>query len=262
MDDATETPPDALSDPHAAVRRRAVLADSVPPGAVAAALRDPVWCVREAAALAAGRFAGSDWAVLAALVAMTLHDPSPHVRLAAAGTAGPHVRPERDYGGAVAHRFERQRARAARALGYVAPEFAEGAVRLLARTTADSHPKVRLASLRALARIEPAAVLPLVPVVVRRCAETDPRVAAAAREVWLRVSAAPGAEPLCPLSAYPGTDDLAGVRGTLERLPADHPLRCAWDALPPVRDEGLTAHRFAKHLAAVCAHVLNGVRTS
>lgn len=174
----------ALIDSRAEVRRRAVLraiescADESRAG-VLAALTDPVWCVREVAAAGAGRFPDADGTVLATLVALTLRDPSPHVRRAAATAAGPRVRPERDYGEAARHRFERQRVRAADALGYVSAERATEAVELLARCVADAHPKVRLAGLRALARLDPDAVRPLLPLLRRKCGEANANIAAA-----------------------------------------------------------------------------------
>lgn len=260
MDDSPEALLVALADPRAEARRAAVLR-AVPAltghaelrRAVRGALRDPVWCVREAAASAAVHLAHLDPEVQAQLAEMTLQDSSPHVRLASAVSASARIEPERDYGPAVRHRFERQRVRAAFALGFAQPERAQGAVKLLALAATDHHPKVRLTALRALARIEPGALLPVMGSVVRKCAEADPGIAAAAREVWARVLTA--AEVLRPLAPYPGTADLAGTRAALEGLPDDHPLRRAWAALPlPARE--LTAARFAKHLAAVCERTL------
>ncbi len=182
-----------LVDSRAEVRRRAVPfaveafpAEPAVRAGVLAALADPVWCVREVAAAGVGRFPDDDGSIFAALVALTLRDPSPHVRLAAAASAGPRIDPTRDYGEAITHRFERQRIRAALALGHVAPERGAEAVQLLARCVADSHPKVRLAGLRALARLEPAAVVPILPLVVQKCGEANAGIADAVRAVCAR----------------------------------------------------------------------------
>lgn len=245
---------DALSDPRADVRRRAVLA-ATDPAAVLAALRDPVWCVREAAVIAAGPLPDPDGAVLAALVACSLQDSSPHARAAAAASAGPRVQPAREYGAAIGHRFERQRARAALALGFVAPERAPEAVALLAAAANDSHAKVRLAALRTLARLDPRAVVSAAGIVVRKCAEAEPDIADAARAAWEQLLTAPAAAALRPLAPFPGSTRAADVRRAVGALPEGHPLRRAWE-LVPLAGEGLTAHRFARHLAAVCGRAL------
>jgi hypothetical protein len=190
------------------------------------------------------------------LVALTLRDSSPHVRLAAAIAARQRIQPGRDYGGAVQHQFERQRMRAALALGYSSPERAAEAVTLLALCVADSHPKVRLAALRSLARLEAVAVLPLLSVVVCKCAEADEAIATAALAVWTRILTAPVAAPLLPLLPYPGTENLVGVEMTVEQLPFAHPLRLAWNSHPLPSEKNLNAHRFARHLARVCEAVL------
>jgi hypothetical protein len=54
-----------------------------------AALLGAVWCAREAAAFAAGHVSDPDGTFLGALVGLTLRDPCPFVRSAAAGVAGP-----------------------------------------------------------------------------------------------------------------------------------------------------------------------------
>jgi HEAT repeat protein len=261
-----ESLPAALADPQSDVRRRALLrvAESRADGpavraAVRTALADPVWCVREAAAVAVGGFADPDGVILSELVRLTLTDSSPLVRRAAAAAAGPRIEPERDYGTAARHRFERQRIRAATALGHVPEERKAEAARLLAGCLTDHHPKVRFAALEALERLEPTALLPLVATVVRKCAESDVRIAAAARRVWLRVLTAPRAEPVRPLAPFPGTDDAPGAQAALDALPPDHPLQRAADALgrPPA---GANAARLARHLATVCARVLGTTR--
>lgn len=257
MDDSPEALLTALADPRAETRRAAVLR-AVPAlagraelcRAVRGALGDLVWCVREAAAGAAGQLADPE--VQAQLVGMTLRDASPHVRLAAAVSASPRIEPERDYGAAVRHRFERQRVRAAFALGF-AHERAREAVELLAPATTDHHPKVRLTALRALARLDPVAVLPVVALVVRKCAEADPDIAFAALAVWTRLLTV--ADVLRPLAPYPGTADLVGPQAALDAVPGDHPLRRAWAALPPPAQQ-MTAPRLAKRLAAVCERAL------
>lgn len=180
----------AFTGPQAEPRRRAVQlsaeilpADAVLREALLAALADAVWGVREAAAIALARFV--DDATHARLVELTLHDSSPLVRRAAALGLGERIEPARDYGAAVGHRFERQRMRAADALG-----FAADAVALLTKMVTDTHPKVRAAALRALARLDPAAVRPLLPLVVRKCDEAEPRVAGAARALRARLEGA------------------------------------------------------------------------
>lgn len=253
---------DALSDPRAEVRRRAALlcsealpGDSALREPLLAALADPVWSVREAAVLAVGHLSDPDHAILGSLVGLTLRDPSPLVRRAAATTAGPRVEPNRDYATAIGHPFERQRIRAASALGFTARERAAEAVALLAGAAADHHPKVRAAALRALALLEPSATLGLLPLAVRRCGEAETAVVAAARELWERLLADPLAEALRPLLAFAGTNDVIGARAIIARLPDAHPLRRAWHSLP-LPNESLDAHRFARHLARICELVL------
>jgi hypothetical protein len=221
-----------------------------------AALADPVWCVREAAAQAVGRLASPEPVLVERLIALTLTDPSPLVRLAAATAAGPGIDPQRHYGTAITHRFERQRARAATALGRVAARRAGEAAELLARSTRDSNSKVRLASLLALAHLDPTALLALVPLIVRRCAESDHRIARAARTAWNRALEAPECEPLVPLRPYPGTDNVLGVCMTLGALPADHPLAGALGELQTLPEEATDAARLARCLATVCARLL------
>jgi HEAT repeat protein len=253
----------ALVDPRGDVRRRALwlvpggVADPELGVALLGALADPVWCVREAAALAAGRLSDPDGAFLGALVGLALHDPSPFVRVAAAEAVGPRVVPRRDYGAAATHRFERQRVRAAAALGRVRRESEGESVELLVSCVGDSHPKVRLEALRSLARLNPDALLPATAVVVRKCAEADAKIAAAARSAWERLLAAPAAHPLRPLRTFPGTDDVPGVRLMLGRLEPDRPLRRAAE-LRPLPDGRRDAARLARHLAALCGAVLTG----
>ena len=270
MSESLETLLAAVHDPRAEVRRRAVLlvseafsSSAAARDAVLASLADPVWCVREAAAAGVRHFADADGSVHTLLVALTLRDSSPHVRLAAAITAGPRIQPARDYENAVRHHFERQRIRAALALGHSCPERAAEAVSLLSLCVADSHPKVRLSALHSLARIEPVAVLPVLSVVVCKCAEADDAIATAALAVWTRILTVPVTEPLRPLEPYPGTANLVGVQMTIAQLPAGHILRGVWDSLPLPAEQNLNAHRFARHLARVCEAVLaEATRTS
>ncbi len=187
----------ALADPRAEVRRRALLvcADVLPGdeelrAPLLTALADPIWSVREAAVIASGKLTDADGTVHARRVELTLRDPAPLVRRAAATTAGARIDPARDYSVAISHRFERQRVRAADALGFTSPERASEAVALLATTASDPHPKVRAAALRALAQLDPTAVRPLLPLAVRKCAEAEPRVAAAARALRERLDGA------------------------------------------------------------------------
>ncbi|VTR98814.1 pbs lyase : HEAT repeat protein OS=Nodularia spumigena CCY9414 GN=N9414_06844 PE=4 SV=1: HEAT_2 [Gemmata massiliana] len=263
MDAALDSLLTELNDPDADVRRRAVFRVSAAlsdnptvRAAVLGALNDSVWCVREAAASVVAQLPDADGSIYAPLFALTLRDPSPHVRRAAAAAIGPRIRPEHDYGRAVRHVFERQRIRAAAALGHIASECTGEAVPLLALCLADAHPKVRLTGLRALTQWEPGAVLPLLPTIVRKCAEADTNIASAARDVCLRVLNDPAAELLRPLLPYPGTNDVAGARTAIAALPTAHALRRTWESLPPPTEEHQTAHRFARHLATVCERVL------
>jgi HEAT repeat protein len=255
---------DALSDPRAEVRRRtALLCSEVLPGdhsvrdPLLGALADPVWSVREAVVVALGHFPDPDRTILGSLVELTLRDSSPLVRRAAAVTAGPRFEPPRDYATAIRHPFERQRVRAASALGFTAHERTTDAVELLAGAATDPHPKVRAAALRALAHLEPSAALALLPTVVRRCAEAEPGVTEAARALWERLLADPIAEAFRPLLAFAGTNDVIGAREAVAALPDAHPLRRAWESLP-LPNESLDVHRFARHLARVCERVLTG----
>lgn len=183
----------AFADPRAETRRRAVAlsaevrpADAELRDALTAALADAVWSVREAATGAYARF--RDGESHARLVALTLSDPSPLVRRAAAAAVGLQIQPTRDYGTAVGHRFERQRIRAADALGFVGSAAGTApAVALLTDMVTDPHPKVRAAALRALARLDIVAVRPLLPLIERKCTEAEPRVAGAARELRARL---------------------------------------------------------------------------
>lgn len=251
----------ALADPRTDVRRRVALACADAPAEAArepllAALADPAWSVREAAATALGRFSDPDGSVHTVLVGLVLHDPAPLVRRAAALAAGPRIDPQQDFAAAIGHRFERQRARAAFALGFASVERAAGAVELLATAAADPHPKVRTAALRSLARFDPSATLRLLPLVARRCAEAEPDVATAARELWKHLVAHPAAEALRPLGAFAEAEPGATGAAVAE-LPADHPLRLAWGTPDEPRDP----RRLAQHVARVCARLLAGAAT-
>lgn len=252
----------AIKAPQADVRRRAlwlvtsdVANDPVIRTAVLEALTDPVWCVREAGASAVGRFADLDDTFFAAIVGLTLHDPSPFVRLTAAKVIGPRVVPRREYGTAVTHRFERQRARAAAALSCVTGPYASEAAALLLGCVSDSHLKVRLEALRSLAHLPPEVLLPAVPLVVRKCAESNPKIACAAREVWARLLTAPGAEVLHPLRAFPGGTDAPGVQSALSGLATEHPLRQA-GALLPLPENPRHPAQFSRYLAVLCENAL------
>lgn len=183
----------AFADPRAETRRRAVaLSAEVRPAdaelrePLAAALADAAWGVREAATGAFARFRDSESHTR--LIVLTLSDPSPLVRRAAAVAVGLQIQPTRDYAASVAHRFERQRMRAADALGFVASVAGTAsAVALLTNMVTDPHPKVRAAALRALGRLDVAAVRPLLPLIERKCTEAEPRVADAARALRARL---------------------------------------------------------------------------
>jgi hypothetical protein len=252
----------ALRDPRAEVRRRALLAapadvNGALRAALLSALADPVWGVREVAATAVGRLPDATGDLHRALVRLTLEDPSPLVRFAAAVAVGSRVRPERDYGEAARHRFERQRIRGAAALGHVTGEHTGEAVQVLAGLLADSHPKVRCTALEALARLEPAALVPVAPSIVRRCGESEPKVTGAALAAWERLLAAPGAAVLLPLQPYPGTVDARGLRFALGALAPGHPLRAALTELPLPPEEETDTAKLARYLAQLCAHALN-----
>ncbi|QJX00414.1 hypothetical protein FTUN_8044 [Frigoriglobus tundricola] len=263
MSESLESLVAALNDPRAEVRRGAVLRvseafpnDPTARVAIVAALNDPVWCVRESASISLRHFSDTDGTHFRLLVGLSLSDPSPHVRRAAAATAGPSVRPERDYGNAVRHRFERQRVRAATALGHVSAARATEAVGLLALCASDSHPKVRLAGLRSLSRLEPAAVLSVLPIVLRKCVEANSDIALAARDVWECALSAPAAEPLRVLQPYPGTANWDTVQRAIDVLPADHLLRRAWSELLVPSAGVRTARELAKQIARVCERLL------
>lgn len=234
--------------PDAPARRRTVLQS---------ALSDPSWTVREAAAQAVGRLPDPDGAVFRTLLDLSLNDPRPAVRRAAAESAGPRIEPERDYGAAIRHRFERQRTRAALAVAHASTERAAESLALLRLVIADSHSRVRLAALNGLARLPRPVVRTVLPMVARKCAEGDRAVSKAARELWDSVFHASDAdEPLGPLAPFAGGADLAGLRSAIERLPEGHPLHRAWGLLPARLKENLTRRRFGQVLGLLCELVL------
>jgi hypothetical protein len=257
----------ALADPDADTRRRALRLIPDLPGdttayrdSVLAALADPAWTVREAAAPTAGRLPDPDGAIFRMLLGMSLADP--HVRETAAAAIGPRIEPERDYGAAIRHRFERQRVRAALALGHVAPERAAGAVGLLAAAVAESHAKVRWAALRGLTRLPAASVLRLLPLVVRKCFEADVAVATEARVLCKRLGdILPAALRPLELGSWAGND--GSLCAVLSVYPPTAPLRRAWDAVAG-GDAGAILRRatpaerraFAVRLARFCERAL------
>ncbi len=254
----------ALADPATETRRQALRHVAELSGgrsdyreAVLAALADPAWTVREEAARTAGVLRDPDGAILRALVAVSLTDPKPHVRRAAAEAAGPRMQPERDFGAAVRHRFERQRARGALAVGHAPPGLEGAALELLRLALADSHPKVRRAALLGLALLPGQAARTLLPVVARKCAEAEPGVAAAARAVWAELlHPRHWDEPLGPLRPFAGGTYAAGLRLEVEALPADHPLRRAWESRPEGWRGPADPRGFARLLSRLCERVL------
>ncbi len=215
------------------------------------ALGDLVWCVREIAVINLARFLPHDEVAWKKLLELTRHDPSPYVRLAAGRALGAHTEPERDYGDAIRHRFERQRVRAATALGCVIGSRTREAVALLAVSLADSHPKVRLAALRALWQIEANMLKPVIPAVVRKCAEANTTIATTALAVWRHALSHPAHAVLLPLRPFAGTANVSGVRQTLAELPVSHPLKLA-SQLQSSED----TQTFARALAQLCARAL------
>lgn len=260
-DEVTPAAIHALADPAADVRRKALWQIRDLPGdrsayrdAVVAALADPAWVVREAAVLAAGQFADPEGAIYRILVALSLTDPKPQLRRVAAEVAGPHIEPERDYGVAIRHRFERQRMRAALALGHSPPERADEAVPLLRGAIGDSHAKVRLAALQGVSLLPRAAQRSLLPVVARKCFEADDAVRFAAIAVWGEVLHPRFAnDPLTPLQPFAEAGNATALQAAIESLPAGHPLQIAWESLSATFEK----RRFAHLLAKLCEDVLN-----
>jgi HEAT repeat protein len=255
----------ALAHPVTGTRRRVLHLipdlssnNSVYRDAVVAALSDPAWSVREVAAMVAGQFSDPDGELLRTLIAMSLADPKPHVRRAAAKAAGPQIEPERDYGNAIRHQFERQRMRAALAVAHAPQERTAEVLQLLRVALADSHAKVRRAALQGLLLMPRVVVRSLLPVVARKCAEAESGVAMAARRVWDEVlHPRYGGEPLGPLQPFAGGADATGLQAMIGQLPADHLLRHAWESLPTQTDETPDPHRFARLLARLCECVLS-----
>lgn len=254
----------ALNHPATDIRRRALLLIADWPGdnsayrdAVVAALSDPAWSVREIAVAVAGQFPDPDDELHKTLIAMSLADPKPHVRRAVAEAVGPRIEPERDYGSAIRHRFERQRIRAAFAVAHAPPEKAAEALQLLRVALADNHMKVRRAALQGLLLMPRMTVRLLLPIVIRKCAEANPSVAAAAWKVWNEVlHVRHEDEPLRPLQPFAASTDVAGLRAAIEPLSANHPLLKAWKSIPTPADKIYNSHRFARLLAMLCEHVL------
>ncbi|MBA4191133.1 MAG: hypothetical protein C0467_24380 [Planctomycetaceae bacterium] len=255
---------DAIHDPTTDIRRRALgLIPDLPGGpadyaeAISAGLKDNAWTVRETAAQAARHLPDADGTMFRTLLAHSLTDSSPHVRRAAAVSAGPLIEPERDYGAAIRHKFERQRMRAALAVAHAREERTAEALLLLRIAMADSHAKVRRAALGGLLLLPRAAVRSLLPCVVRRCAEADSAVASTASEVWAFVLKVPdGDEPLSPLRPFAGNNVAPDLQGVIESLPEVHLLRRCWNAMPTKPDATLTPQRFARLLAQLCESVL------
>jgi HEAT repeat protein len=172
-----------FTSPLTGVRRRAVelsaeLPDASPfHPAWLQLLDDPEWMVREAVVNALAVQAGRP-DIASRLLAITLADPKPHVREAAAKAVGPHVNPAVDFGPSLRHRFERQRERAAVALGFAVTRW-EDAVRLLLTAVTDGHRKVRAAVVTALGRLPKTDAARVA--LTAKAAENEPRVRDAAR---------------------------------------------------------------------------------
>ena len=179
------------ASPLTSVRRRAVELSAEVPDASSfqhawlQLLDDPEWMVREATVNALAPLADQP-DIKSRLLAITLTDSKPHVREAAAKAIGPHVDPEADYGVSLRHRFERQRERAAVALGFAVTRW-EDAVRLLLTAVHDGHRKVRAAVVTALGRLPKTdAVRAALSV---KATENEPRVRDAARRALVEISA-------------------------------------------------------------------------
>jgi len=172
-----------FASPLTSVRRRAVELSAEVPDASSfhsawlQLLNDPEWMVREAVVNALATVADQADIKLR-LLTITLTDPKPHVREAAAKAIGPHVDPEADYGTSLRHQFERQRERAAVALGFAVTRWEE-AVRLLLTAVHDGHRKVREAVVTALGRLPKTDAVRAA--LTAKAAENEPRVRDAAR---------------------------------------------------------------------------------
>ena len=145
-------------------------------------LADPAWTVREAAA---ERLTGvaRDSTAFAKLVAMTLADPVPLARAACARALADSARTA-DYADAARHNFERQRVRAADALGWLGDATSK---KLLAQLATDPHAKVRRAALLALARKPPSQLGGTQELAARKSRERDPAVRLAAERLMRRI---------------------------------------------------------------------------
>lgn len=180
-----------VDSPLTTARRRAVELSAALPDASPfrpawlRLLGDPEWLVREAAVDALAGLADQP-DVKSRLLAVTLGDPKPHVREAAARAIGPHVEPEADFGPSLRHRFERRRERAAVALGYAAARWEE-AVGLLTAAANDGHRRVRAAAATAFGRLPRTDAVRAV--LRAKAAENEPRVRDAARRALAEPSA-------------------------------------------------------------------------
>ena len=146
-------------------------------------LTDPCWTVREAAA---ERLQGSprDTTAFETLFALTLADPVPHVRDASARAIAD-TATTADYREGIHHQFERQRIRAADALGRITePQSIPALVALVA----DAHVKVRRAALLALARKPASQLVSLQELIARKLRENEPAVRRAAEALARHLS--------------------------------------------------------------------------
>jgi HEAT repeat protein len=250
--------------PSAETRRRAVrlLPDLPGEGAQArelltGALTDSVWTVREAAAQSAGSIADPDGTFFRSLLSITLNDPSPHVRHAAAAAIGPRIQPEQDYGTGLRHEFERQRIRAIRAIVFAPESHIDEVLAALRVALADSHTKVRRAALQSMSVLPRAAARTLLPIIARKCVETNAAVAKAACEVWDAVLTAKHSDdPLCPLWSIGKGASGTELALTLEALPTTYLLRQLWDALPERPAEDADPRQVARFVARLCEGAL------
>lgn len=252
----------AIGHPQSHVRRRALLLAAhlrqeqpIYASTILTALSDPAWVVREAAATAAGLLDDEVYSSRQLLLELTLKDPRPQVRAAAAQAVAEQMEPEHDYGEAIRHPFERQRIRAADALGHTPRELAASAVRLLAIVLAESHVRVRRAALRGLSLLPAEAALPLLPLLVQKCFECDPTIAAGARRLCQQLLLHEAALPLRPLLPFLGANESGPLLALLSELPACHALKQAWQRLnEPAVPAGtsLPRRRLARLLACLC----------
>jgi hypothetical protein len=172
----------AIASTETDVRRRALLQNEQWPGDITAysdviltCLSDLAWPVREAALMAASRLQSPQ--IDTRVWTMTLHDPQPLVRDAAARVLGPRINIKRDYHTALSHRHERQRIRAFTAIRNSPQDQAPILSEYVQVGLLDSHVKVRRSAITTACVLPTAVLGRLTQLIERKANECDETIA-------------------------------------------------------------------------------------